>query len=100
MLIITGYMHVDPADLVQFVTELNALAFTARKRRGNITYDAAVDDQRSGRLLISERWVDQAALSAHLRSADTNAFVGRWSGKMRGEIRKYDALNERDVMDR
>ncbi|MDA5641375.1 MULTISPECIES: putative quinol monooxygenase [Agrobacterium] len=99
MLIITGYIHVDPADLAKFMTELNALASTTRKRPGSITYDAAVDDPQSGRLLISERWVGQAALSAHLQAADTIAFVSRWSGKMRGELRKYDASNERDVMD-
>lgn len=99
MLIITGYMHVDPADLTQFMTELNALASTTRKRPGSITYDAAVDDAQSGRLLISERWVDQDALGAHLQAVDTIAFVSRWRGKMRGEMRKYDALNERDIMD-
>jgi len=99
MLIITGYMQVDPADLAQCMTELNALASTTRKRPGSITYDAAVDDPQSGRLLISERWIDQAALSAHLQAADTIAFVSRWIGKMRGELKKYDALNERDIMD-
>lgn len=99
MLIITGYMHVDPADLAQFMTELNALKSTTRKRLGNIAYDAAVDDPHSGRLLISEAWHDQAALSAHLQAADTTAFINRWSGKMRGELRKYDALNERGIMD-
>ncbi len=99
MLIITGYIYVDPADLAQFMTELDVLASATRKRPGSITYDAAAVDPLSGRLLISERWVDQAALSAHLQAADTVAFVSRWSGKMRGEIRKYDALNERDVMD-
>lgn len=99
MLIITGYIHVDPADLAQFMTELNALASTTRKRPGSITYDAAVDDAQAGRLLISERWVDQDALGAHLQAADTIAFVSRWKGKMRGEMRKYDALNERDIMD-
>jgi quinol monooxygenase YgiN len=99
MLIVTGYMHVDPADLAQFITELRALAFSTRKRSGAIAYDAAVDDPQSGRLLITERWLDQAALSAHLQAADTTAFISRWSGKMRGEIRQYDASNERDIMD-
>ncbi|WP_254229200.1 putative quinol monooxygenase [Agrobacterium salinitolerans] len=61
MLIITGYIHVDPADLAKFMTELNALASTTRKRPGSITYDAAVDDPHSGRLLISERWVGRCA---------------------------------------
>lgn len=99
MLIVTGYMHVDPADLAQFTTELKALAVNTRKRPGAIAYDAAVDDPQSGRLLISERWADQPALSAHLRAEDTIAFISRWGGKMRGEIRKYDATNERDIMD-
>lgn len=99
MLIITGYMHVDPADLAQFITELNELASATRKRSGSIAYDAAVVDPRTGRLLISERWVDQAALSAHLHASDTIAFVSRWTGRMRGELRKYDARNERDIMD-
>ncbi|MFK4258173.1 MULTISPECIES: hypothetical protein [Rhizobium/Agrobacterium group] len=36
-----------------------------------------MDDPQSGRFLISERWVDQAALSAHLQVADTIAFAGR-----------------------
>jgi quinol monooxygenase YgiN len=99
MLIVTGHIHVNPADLAQFVADLKLLAVNTRKRSGAIAYDAAVDDPQSGRLLISERWVDEAALSAHLRAADTIAFVSRWNGKTRGEIRKYDASNERDIMD-
>ncbi len=99
MLIVTGHMHVNLADLAQFLAELKLLAVSTRKRSGAIAYDAAVDDPQSGRLLISERWVDEAALSAHLRAADTIAFVSRWNGKMRGEIRKYDASNEREIMD-
>ncbi len=99
MLIITGHMHVDPADLAPFTADIEALAAETRKRPGCISYDAAVDDPHAGRLLISERWTDQAALSAHLLAADSIAFIRRWSGKMRGEIRKYDAFNERDIMD-
>lgn len=99
MLIITGHMHVDPADLAPFIADLKALATETRKRPGCISYDAAVDNPHAGRLLISERWADQAALSAHLQAADTIAFIRRWSGKMRGEIGKYDACNERDIMD-
>lgn len=98
MLIITGHMHVDPADLAPFIADLKELATETRKRPGCISYDAGVDDPHAARLLIAERWADQAALSAHLLAADTIAFVRRWSGKMRGEIRKYDAFNERDIM--
>ncbi|MFP3547345.1 antibiotic biosynthesis monooxygenase [Rhizobium sp. SIMBA_035] len=97
MLIITGYVYVDPADLAQFMAEMTTLASTARVCPGCLTYDAAVVDPRSGRLLISERWVDEAALSAHLLAGDTIAFVGRWSSRMRGDLRKYDACNARHI---
>ncbi|MGO4566908.1 putative quinol monooxygenase [Rhizobium sp. 2YAF20] len=97
MLIITGSMHVDPADLPQFLGDLQLLAVATRQRAGNISYDAAVDDTQAGRLIISERWSDEAALSAHLDAADTIAFVNRWQERMHGDIRKYDASNERGL---
>jgi len=55
MLLVAGYMHVNPADLTQFLGELRVLAAATRQRAGNISYDAAVDDPRTGRLLILER---------------------------------------------
>ena len=42
-----------------------------------------------------DRWRDQPALTAHLEARDTLAFLNRWQGRMRGDIRKYDAMNER-----
>ena len=100
MLIITGYMHVDPTDVAQFLADLKELAIATRKRPGNISYDAVPDDPQAGRLLISERWTDQDALSAHLDAADTVAFIGRWQGRMQGDVSKFDASNERGVLDR
>lgn len=98
MLIITGHIYVAPADLTRFVTDLNALAIATRQRQGNISYNAAIDDPQAGRLILAERWADQTALSAHLDASDTAEFVNRWQGKMRGDVRKYDALNERSLM--
>ena len=97
MLIVTGYMHIDASDLSRFHAELQAVAPIVRQRPGNLSYDAAVDDAQAGRLLIAERWHDQAALNAHLDAPETKAFVQRWQSKMRGDIRKYDASNERDL---
>lgn len=98
MLIVTGYIHVDPSDLSRFHSDLQAVAVIVRQRSGNLSYDAAVNDALTSRLLIAERWHDQAALTAHLDAPETEAFIQRWQGKMRGEIRKYDASNERDLM--
>ncbi|MGF9566932.1 antibiotic biosynthesis monooxygenase [Neorhizobium sp. BT27B] len=99
MLIVTGYMHVDPADLENFIADLKVLAVATRQRAGNIVYDVAVADQQAGQLLILERWFDQHALGTHLDALETKAFVSRWQGRMRGDIRKYDAVNERDLLD-
>ncbi|WP_339761532.1 putative quinol monooxygenase [uncultured Hoeflea sp.] len=99
MLIVIGYMHVDPADLAEFSVDLKSLAAATRQREGNISYDAVLDNPGDSRLLIAERWADQAALTAHLEAEDTLAFVNHWQGRMRGDIRKYDAANERNLDD-
>ena len=97
MLIVTGHIYVDHLELAHFLRDLEGLASATRRRAGNISYDFAVADPQVGRFLISERWSDQSALSAHLDAADTVAFVSRWQFRMRGDIRKYDASNERDL---
>jgi quinol monooxygenase YgiN len=95
MLIVAGYIYVDLADLNQFHDDLNALSVATRKRIGNMSYSAAIDEPGAGRLLVLERWADERALRAHLEAADTISFVDRWSGRMRSDIRIYDASNER-----
>ncbi|WP_421508224.1 putative quinol monooxygenase [Erwinia rhapontici] len=99
MLIISGYIHVRPEDLGEFVSDMQSLSKGVRQREGDYSYDIAVEDYSAGKLLISERWKDQAALSAHLESADTLAFIHRWQGQMTGEVLKYDAFNERALME-
>ncbi|KGD84842.1 antibiotic biosynthesis monooxygenase [Pantoea stewartii subsp. indologenes] len=98
MLIINGYIHVFPEDFKQFMDDIQSLPRAARQRGGNYSYDITVEDYPAGKLLISERWKDQAALSAHLESTDTPAFIYRWENRMKGELLKYDAFNERTLM--
>jgi quinol monooxygenase YgiN len=59
MLIITGYMHIDPTEVPQFLAELTDLAIVTRRRPGKISYNAALDDPETGRLLIAECWTDE-----------------------------------------
>jgi len=99
MLIVAGYVYVDPAVLARFISDLQVLALTARQRAGNIRYDVAVENPQKGRLLVSEYWTDQLALTAHLDANDTVAFIRRWRGRMQSNIRKFDASNERKLMD-
>ena len=97
MLIVMGYMHVDPPHLAEFSEDLKHLAILTRRRQGNISYDAALDDPDAGRLLIAERWTGQEALTAHLHADDTRAFVDRWQARMWGDIRKYEVLHEGEL---
>jgi quinol monooxygenase YgiN len=99
MLIVTGTISVSPSDLADFVADLQVLANATRQRDGNLSYAVATLDASAGQLLVAERWRDQAALTAHLQADDTGAFVGRWQNRMRGDIRKYDAGNERALGD-
>ncbi len=99
MLIVTGYVHVEPSDVDAFTVDIQMLAQTSRQRDGNLSYAVAVDDRSAGRLLVVERWRDQQSLTAHLRAPDTLAFVRRWQSRMHGDILKYDAANERKLMD-
>jgi quinol monooxygenase YgiN len=98
MLIVTGYLYVSSGDVERFLVEFQTLAIDTRQREGSISYDAAIEERQSGKLILIERWADQTALSAHLNALDTLQFVDRWQGLMRGDIRKYDASNERDLM--
>ena len=99
MLIVTGYVQVDASQLAQFCNEFRLLAKAAWRRTGNLSYSAAIDDLQNDRLLVVERWEDQASLSAHLEAADTVAFVNRWRGRLRSNIEKYDVSNKRGLMD-
>lgn len=99
MIIVTGTVEVDPTDLEPFVADLQALAEVSRRRAGNLAYAIGRDSAAPGRLLVVERWQDHPSLTAHLEAPDTRAFVTRWQGRMRGDVRKYDAANERGVME-
>ncbi|TWB53067.1 putative quinol monooxygenase [Nitrospirillum viridazoti] len=99
MLIVMGHVHVASSATEEFAADIQALARSVRRREGNLSYAVAVDDRSAGRLLVAERWRDQASLSAHLDAPDTRAFAEKWQGRMTGDIRKYDAANERSLLD-
>lgn len=99
MIIVTGYIYVPPTKLTPFMTDFAALASVTRQRNGNISYDTAVLNAQSGKLLVTERWADQAALSDHLNASETEGFISKWRDQMQGDIHKYDVLNERDLLE-
>ena len=97
MLIVTGHVDVAPSDVEAFAADVAQLAILTRARDGCLSYGVALEDAAKGRMLVAERWRDQAALSNHLEAADSLAFVARWHGRMAGHVRKFDAGNERSL---
>lgn len=83
MLIVTGYLRLATADIGQFAKDIEALIDIVRARDGCVFYDIALDDPRVGRMLVVERWRDQAVLTSHLAAPETIAFVTRWQGRIR-----------------
>ena len=51
-------------------------------------------------MLVLERWIDQASLDKHLAQPEVIALFTKWGPKMKNEVKKYDALNERDPRDK
>ncbi len=98
MIIVTGYVRLDPSDVSEFAGDMEALARVTQARDGCLFYAIALDDPSTGRMLVVERWRDQVALTAHLEASSTAAFVERWKDRMNGDVLKYDATNERSLM--
>ena len=99
MIIIIGYLDVKPSDVDEYLTDVSALTTIARTEKGCLFYTVTSEDAAAGRLLIVERWRDQASLTAHLEAPHTAEFVSKWMNRMTNDLRKYDASNERSLMD-
>lgn len=99
MIIVTGHIHLAPGDVTEFVADVRAFAAGTRAEKGCLFFGVAVEDASAGRMLVAERWKDQESLTAHLETRETLAFIGKWTGRMRGEVLKYDASTERSLLD-
>lgn len=66
-----------------------------RARDGYLFYAIVPDDPHVGRILVAERWHDQASLHAHLASEEMASFVRRWRDRMSGALDKVGAANGR-----
>jgi quinol monooxygenase YgiN len=94
---VLGEVTVDPSDTQTFLRDIAAIDPSGGADSGCLSYSVSAADKAAGRMLVAERWLDELSLRAHLRSAAVAAFGERWSGRMQGEVRVYDAANERPL---
>ena len=71
MVIVIGTIAVDPARRDEFLAERVERMRTSRAEAGCLEYTFAADPLDPGRVLLTERWADQAALDAHLAAPST-----------------------------
>jgi len=99
MIILMGYLHVNPSDASEFTADIQAIASSTRAEQGCLFYAVTMEDAGAGRMLIVERWQDQASLTAHLANLTTVPFLEKWGNRIKIDTLKYDASNERSFME-
>lgn len=98
MIILMGYVHLDPSDVKEFLADIEVIGPGTRAEKGCLFYAVALDDARIGRMVVAERWQDQASLTAHLEGPQTASFQ-RWMNRIKIDVLRYDASNERPLME-
>jgi len=99
MLIIAGHVHVESSEIEEFVADARATMPVARAQDGCLFFSFTLDDPAVGTMLVLERWRDQAAVDAYLARPEVAALFRKWSDRMRSEVRKFDASNERSPIE-
>lgn len=99
MIIVMGQIEVEPSEADAFLADLQAIVPETGDGAGCLFYRVALEDAATGRMLVAERWASDDALRAHLQRPQVAAFVEKWGGAMKADVRKYDASNERLLAD-
>ena len=95
MIIVIGSVTVDPAVVPELRPRLAAMMAATRAETGCISYSLSIEDEATGVLSIAERWVDLAALQAHLATPHMAAFNAAGQGVIRSiDVKRYDVAGE------
>lgn len=97
MLVLMGYLRVDPSEIDDFKSDVQEISLSTRAEDGCLFYGISLDDRTAGRFLVAELWRDEDALKVHLKRQDTRAFLGKWASRMQGDLRAYDVTGERPL---
>jgi quinol monooxygenase YgiN len=91
MVIVGGEFEVDPAQRDAFIAERETAMRASRAEAGCIEYTFAADPLEAHRVILFERWADQASLDAHLAAFSATTTIEPRSAS----ITIYDVAAER-----
>lgn len=75
-ILVTGFIDLDPAKLGEALDLLRTIVAATREEDGCEHYSITPDNIDEGRLVISERWRDQAATDVHMQSPNLAQLMG------------------------
>ena len=94
MLIVAGHFEVDPSDQAAFVAGRVDAMRSTRAESGCLEYAMTVDPLDASRVLLFERWADQASFDAHMAGlADAPKSTG--PAPKGFDVKIYDIAGER-----
>ncbi len=100
MILVSGVITIDPANLDRATELVTSLVTATRAEPGNLDYSFASVLGDPGRLVISERWEDQAAIDAHMAAPHFVEFMGAAGelGISHAEIHQYEVTAHKQLM--
>ena len=99
MILIAGHVHIAPEDVSEFLADAEATYPVAAGNPGNVLISFCPHDKAAGSITVLEQWTSQEALDKHLSAPEVIEIFTKWGPRMVNEVRKFDALNERDPRD-
>jgi quinol monooxygenase YgiN len=99
MIILMGFIYLNPSDVSEFLADVQAITSSTKAERGCLFYAVTLNDASAGRMLVAERWQDEESLAAHLQAQETKTFLEKWASRMKSDVLRYDASNERSLLD-
>jgi quinol monooxygenase YgiN len=97
MVIVIGTFVVDPDRRAEFIAERHDRMRTSRAEEGCLEYTFAADPLDPRRVLLTERWADQAALDAHLAAPPPSDAPAPAVTPADVSIAVYDVTGERPL---
>lgn len=93
MIIIAGYLTIDPQRLTEFEDAIAAVAGTIRAEDGCHHYSVLAEDRSKGLVNLTEVWRDKAALDIHLAQPWVKDLLARIGPLIRSmDAPAYDAV--------
>ncbi len=94
MLIVAGHFTLDPADQQAFVAGRVEAMTATRAESGCLEYVMSADPVDTSRVMLFERWADQASFDAHMAGL-ANAPKSTGPAPKGFDVKIYDIAGER-----